>query len=943
MATATKRTDAGLSFGPFNLRTGERLLTREGARVELGARALEILIVLTSTPNEIVSKQTLLSRVWPDVVVEEGSLRFHMNGLRKALGDGRGDARYITTLPGRGYCFVAPISEPDGASVKTAHPAHANLPARPAAMVGRDEDVGRLSAQLTASRIVSIVGPGGIGKTTVAIAVGHGLNEAFDGAVLFVDFGMLSDPDLVASGVASMLGLAAGSGDMLPALMAHLRDRRMLLILDTCEHLIDAIATLAARIAEAAPQVHILATSRESLRINGERVYRLDALACPPDEPDMTAAGVLAFPAARLFIERAAESGADVAIADADARVVASICRRLDGVALALELAARRVETCGLAQTAALLDQHLTLRWQGARTAPPRQRTLRATLDWSFGLLTEPERAVLRRLAVFVGHFTLDAALEVITGAALDRATAFDAIDSLVAKSMLATQPIGAMMRYRLLDATRDYALEIATDDSERSEMAVRHAAYFRQWLEQFGADWPGLSTGAERAPYFAALNNTRAALEWCFSAEGNVAAGVQLAAAAAPVFLAMSLLPECRRWSRQALLALDEPNRGEREEMRLQIGLGISSMYTGGSSEESHAALTRGLELAEKRGDRVEQFHLISQLHSFHRRAGDFDRMLAVALRGEAVADEMADPIGLMTAHALLGLSYHLIGAQAKARAHLETALAPATASNAPEARRFGFPHERARIVLARTLWLLGFPDQAAQLARETVAGFATLEPVTIAIETLWGGCTFRWCGDLTTASECIDRLIWHAERQALTPYQAVGHGLRGQMLIQQGDVETGVELLRSALATLAAERSELYATELSGTLALGLAMTGHPDQALAIIDKTIARHERHGELFLPELHRIRGEVLEKTPDERGAESAFRRAIELAEQQSALSWRLRAAMSLARLQLRQGRGGKAREALAETYVCFSEGFETADLKTARRLLETLS
>jgi predicted ATPase len=947
MVSAIDHAGNGLSFGPFTLLAAERLLTKEGAPVELGARALDLLMALTSTPNEVVSKKDLIARVWPDVIVEEGSLRFHMTGLRKALGDGQDGARYIETLPGRGYCFVAPVSRAsgprDGAPVAAAHFQPANLPNRLSRMVGRDEDVLKLSAQLTASRFVTIVGAGGIGKTTVAVAVGHHLSAAFAGAVLVVDLGMLHEPNLVATGVASMLGLPVGADDARPSLIASLRDKRILLILDTCEHLIDAVAALVACITAAAPQVHILATSREALRIEGERVYRLDPLACPPDDPGLTAEAVRSFPAAQLFMERAAASGANLEIGDAEARIVATICRKLDGLALAVELAAKRVESCGLSQTAALLDQHLTLRWVGSRTAPPRQKTLQATLDWSFGLLSQQERLVLRRLAVFVGHFTLDAALEVVTSKTLDHSTVFEAIDSLIAKSIVATHPIGAMMRYRLLDTTRSYALEISLDETERTELAVRHAAYFRRWLEQFGADWPTLSTGTERAPHFAALNNVRAALEWCFSAEGNIEVGVGLAAAATPVFLAMSLIPECHRWSQRALLALDDTIRGGSEEMHLQAGLGISSMYTMGSSEQSHAALTRGLELAEKFCDPVEQFRLIGQLHSFYRRAGNFDRMLAVAQRGEAVANEMADPIGILAAHSLLGLSHHLIGNQVEARAHLEAALAPAPASNSAKARRFGFHYERPRIVLARTLWLLGYPEQAVQLARKTVDGFAAIEPVTIPIALLWGRCAFRWSGDLASAKECIDRLISKAERHALTPYQAVGYGLKGQVLIQQGEIETGMELLRGSLATLSAERYELYATELNGSLAQGFAMMGRLDQALLTIDKTIAQVMRHGELFMPELQRIRGEILEKTADERGAEEAFCRSIELADQQSALSWRLRASMSLARLQFRQGRREEAREVLSETYARFSEGFDTADLKAAERLLATLS
>jgi DNA-binding winged helix-turn-helix (wHTH) protein/uncharacterized membrane protein len=297
-----------LSFGPFHLVASKRLLTNDGNAVELGSRALDILLVLLATPNELVSKRDLMSRVWPDVVVEEGSLRFHIAKLRKALGDGRNGARYITTLPGRGYCFVAPVSRagsvPDEASVHGVDFPHANLPSRLSRMVGRDDDVLRVSAQLNASRFVTIVGSGGVGKTTVAIAVGHHLIAAFAGSVLFVDLGMLGDLSRVAPAIASLLGLSVQSDDTTPNLIAYLRNKRMLLILDTCEHLVEAVATLASSIIDAAPQVHILATSREALRVESEHIHRLDALACPPDDPGLTAAVVQLFPAVQLFVER---------------------------------------------------------------------------------------------------------------------------------------------------------------------------------------------------------------------------------------------------------------------------------------------------------------------------------------------------------------------------------------------------------------------------------------------------------------------------------------------------------------------------------------------------------------------------------------------------------------------------------------------------------------
>ena len=357
MMTPTTLAREVISFGPFSLATSERLLAREGAPVELSARALDILIALLSRPNEVVSKSDLLAQIWPDATVEEGSLRFHIVNLRKALGDGRDGARYITTLTGRGYCFVAPISRSSDqgqalqgktlAAAAASFP-HANLPGRLIGMVGRDDDVLKLSARLNATRFVTIVGSGGVGKTTVAVAVGHHLIEAFSGAVLFVDLSMLNDPVLVATAVASMLGLSVQSADVAPSLIAYLRDTRIFLILDTCEHLIEAVAALASTIFMAEPQVHILATSRETLQVEGEHVYRLDPLACPPDDAGPTAAVAQTFSAPKLFVERAVASGAHLDFSDAEAAIVVSICRKLDGVALAIELAARRVEAYGL-------------------------------------------------------------------------------------------------------------------------------------------------------------------------------------------------------------------------------------------------------------------------------------------------------------------------------------------------------------------------------------------------------------------------------------------------------------------------------------------------------------------------------------------------------------------------------------------------------------------
>lgn len=951
MTTAAVQTKDGVSFGPFHLVANERLLTKAGAPVELGARALDILVVLISAPNEVVSKKDLLSRVWPDVVVEEGSLRFHIASLRKALGDGQDGARYITTLPGRGYCFVAPVSPTGGAGddgpVVAAHFPHANLPSRLGRMVGRDDDVLKLSARLNASRFVTIVGAGGVGKTTVAIAVGHHLVDAFSGAVLFVDLGMLGDPGLVTTAMASMLGLSVQSNDATPNLIAYLRDKRILLILDTCEHVVDVVASLAASIIDAAPQVHILATSREALRVESEHIYRLDALAYPPDEPGLTAAMVQTFPATQLFVERAVASGARLEVSDAEALLVASICRKLDGVALAIELAARRVESYGLQQTAALLDQRLTLLWLGSRTAPPRQKTLQATLDWSFGLLTELERVVLRRLAVFVGHFTLHAVLEVVTSATLDRATVLGAMDSLVAKSIVATRPIGAMVRYRLLDTTRAYVLDIRIDEAEAADLSVRHAAYYRRWLEQTGIEWPNLATGEERTPHFAAINNVRAALEWCFGTDGNADIGIGLATAAAPVFLAMSLLPECHRWSERAIFALDDAALGGLDEMHLQAALGVSLMFTRGGRDAARVALERSFAIAGERGDALDQVHLLGPLNMFHLRTGNFTAALQFARSCSAIAATLEDPVAIALAHVILGISLHLRGDLAEARTELEAALDRGPRSQRTTTIYLGFEGKiLARAILARNLWLQGHPDQAMACARQAVEEAAAMDhSLTLAIALVWAISVFLWTGDVKSAEAYIDMLIARAESHSMAPYLLVGRGFRSEVAIRRGDAAAGVEGLRSSLQKLHAAPYELLSTELNLSLVGGLAAIGQVDEAIALIDESLGQVETNGNrLYLPELLRVKASLLLQLPESsrNEARACLMQALELSRDQGARAWGLRIAIDMAALMAGAGEIEGARALLQPVFEQFVEGRDTADLKAAARLLATL-
>ncbi|MGD0108556.1 MAG: winged helix-turn-helix domain-containing protein [Rhodopila sp.] len=954
MPEPVERTGGKIEFGPFTLAPAEQLLTRGGVAVSIGTRALDILIALVSCANEAVSKRDLIARVWPDVTVSENSLRFHVVSLRKALGDGVGGARYITTVTGRGYCFVAPVTAFNQAQNDTPAPdvpgnvPRANVPSPLARMVGRADGVRTLSGQLVATRFVTIVGAGGVGKTTVAVAVAHYLTNCFAGVVAFIDFGSLSEPGLAAFSLASLLGLSVQSEDPTLGLIAYLRDKRILLILDNCEHLIDATAPLAARIFAGAPGVHILATSREALRVEGEHVHRLAPLSFPPDDSGLTADAALTFPAVQLFVERAEASGARLALTGADAKIVGGICRRLDGVALAIELAAARVGTYGLEQTAALLNERFALVWSGQRTAPPRQQTLKAMLDWSYELLSDLEQKTLCRLAVFVGDFPLDAALAVSTSADLDQNHVLGALDNLVAKSMVATNRDGTIMRYRLLDTTRAYANEIGLDAADRAGLAARHAAYYRRWLAQPESGRPGSPESVERTISLADIGNVRAALEWCFGLSGDAEIGIGLAVAAAPAFFSMSLPIECQRWSERALLALDDATRAGREEMQLQATLGMSLLFTHGPCEEARVALTRSLAIAEEREDALTQMRLLSPLYILHTRSGNFYEAKRYSERASAISRTILDPAAVAFGDCCVGVALFYVGELAGSRVALEEALRAGPGSQRSSIKNFGFDYYNLSSVgLGLTLWLLGHPAQAVERARQAVRDAAGMDrQVALSIVLMWAICVFLWAGDLQSAEEHTDWFISRAESHSLAPYIAIGRGFKGELAIHRGNAKTGVEILQACLVDLHAVRYQALITPFSSSLAQGLAATGRYAEGITLIDQTIRQVEINGNLYyMPELLRVKGGLLLSMPRPAGedAEFCFMRSIQLSRRQGALAWELRTSIDLAASLASRGLTENARTLLRPVLEQFVEGSETADLKAAQRLLATLA
>ena len=480
-----------LLFGPFRLLPHQRLLLEGDKSVRLGSRALEILIALLERPGELVSKNELMARVWPNTFVEAANLTVHIAALRRALKDGQSGNRYLINIPGRGYRFVAPVRsetvEPSPSQSGAACISY-NLPTSLTRLIGRCDVIKKLLEHLPNQRLVTIVGPGGIGKTSVALAVAESLTSKYDDGVCVVDLASLNDASLVPCAIADLLSNRNSTEYSLPDfensladLLTSLADKRMLLILDNCEHVIGATAQIAIDVLRRAPSVQILATSREPLRVEGEHVHRLSPLESPTPSISLTATEALAFPAVQLLVTRTAAHFGEFDLDDANAAIVAEICRKLDGIPLAIVFAAARVAAMGVRGVAAGLKDQLQLLTGGHRNTHPRQQTMCATLDWSYRLLTEVEQSILRRISIIDGSFTLRAATAIAADCGQSESEITDHILELVAKSLILADMCGVEPRLRLLETTRAYALRKLAESGEHDNIALHHMEHDRK------------------------------------------------------------------------------------------------------------------------------------------------------------------------------------------------------------------------------------------------------------------------------------------------------------------------------------------------------------------------------------------------------------------------------------------------------------------------------
>ena len=591
-----------LCFGRFRLDLARREVLAGERSLRVGDRAFQILCLLAQANGALVSKDELMTRVWAGASVAESNLQVQISNLRKALDPERTGVSCIVTVPGRGYRLLGARDAEwlaDGTPAEPPSASPSNLPRLAHALVGRERDAAETEALLAAHRLVTLVGAAGVGKTSLSLQVGAEVLARFPDGARFVDLAPLDRPELVGETMAAAFGLPVhGERPATDAIAAFLRSRRVLLILDNCEHVIAAVAKLADAVLKTCPGVVLLATSREALCVAGEHAYPVPLLDVPPRSTNLTAAEAMEHSAVRLFVERAASALGRFSLTDETAPIVAEICRRLDGIPLAIELAAPRLKVLKPEALQARLDGQLQLLTAGSRTAVPRQQTLRAAIEWSYALLSEDEQAMLQSLGVFAGSFTLEAAAAVATGASVEAPDVFNALAGLVDKSLVVSLADDGENRYRLLESTRAFALEKLPAGSYAA-LARRLCEHMAIVLERADRAWNTTPQADWLAAYEPDLDNLRAALGWSLGPDGDPALGVYLVSHTDWLWRELSLVQEQRRWFELALRFVDDATSPP-VEARVCLALGWSP-HNGDRRRLSHNL--RAIELMKQVG----------------------------------------------------------------------------------------------------------------------------------------------------------------------------------------------------------------------------------------------------------------------------------------------------------------------------------------------------
>ncbi len=801
------------AIGPLELDAEALVLTRDGAPMALGARGVAVLAVLASRANEYVPKTVIMDTAWPGLVVEEGNLNVQISLIRRTLALVPGGGSWIETLARRGYRFVGPVTEIGSRSVApvAADRGRTNLPESSTSFVGRERELAEIKQRLPATRMLTLTGTGGIGKTRLALQAAAEVHDAYRDGVWFVDLAPLRDAALVPSALAQVLRLKEAAGQpLLTTLCNHLRTKQILLILDNCEHMLDACAQLAEALLRETAQVTLIATSREPLHLKCERVHPLSALPLP--DPKGDAQSIARSDAVQLFVERARQQRPHFDLREERARAVALICVRLDGIPLALELAAARVAVLPVEEIVRLLDQRFRLLTSGGRELP-RHQTLRAMIDWSYELLDGAEKVLFARLSVFAGGWTLKAASEVCSGESIAKDDVVYVLIRLIEQSLVVADDDGD--RYRMLETVREYAREKLVISGGANAVRERHRNFF---LALAVNAEPNLA-GPEQATWLQRLederDNLRSALEYCLVAASGSDAGLRLCSALHWFWIMRGYRAEGLDWCVRVLGIEGSDKRAPERAMALQAA-GILAYHLGDfpaarAYHEDSLAIAR--ELSDQKGMARAAISL-GNLRSFQ---GDHAAAKVLCEEALAISRNLGDP--WLTQQSLNGLANVAgnMGAHSMAQSLYEESLAIA--------------RERAdRVRIAILLNNLGY----SKFQQGEYSAARALHEESLAIRRELkdpGGIAYSLSG-------LGDVALQHGD------YSAAGAFFKDALCIRRelGDKMGIAELLEKQAAVIGAIGDALHAAHIGGAAErlreeIGYPLT--PDERL--------RHDRH------------------------------------------------------------------------------------------------
>ncbi|MFZ3485721.1 ATP-binding protein [Sphingomonas sp. 3-13AW] len=856
--------DAAFVFGSFRLVPGRHVLLKGARPVKIGGRALALLHLLVMKAGTEVSKKELMEFAWPKVFVDDQNLKVHIRSLRRALEDTLPHPTYIATVVGRGYQFVSAVQVERVHAADLDHSyeqAEQSLPAAPH-LIGRDGDVAAISRSLGETRLVTLVGAAGVGKTSLAVAVAHTWGAQFPDGVYYVDLTVTDDQAMVSHLIASSIGVRGDPGDVGTAIADHLRDRRSLIVLDNCEHVIAATAAFAQQMIDAKIRSCLLTTSREPLGVATEKLQRVEPLPFPASPGEMTASQVLEYPAVGLLAIRARES-ADYHLSEGDALVAAQLCKALDGIPLAIEVAAAQLDHFSLEQLHASIGRSLYA-FPHRGGAHARHRTLQATLDWSYRLLSEEEATLFQLLSVFAGSFEWNDVTHMARLVQYDPYQTTTALGSLVAKSLLAADILDDRISYRLLESTKRYAAQVLSSAPISWNANRHHAQLVLAVFQQAAAEWRSTDSVAWRARYGPKVGDLRKALDWCFGDAGDASLGVDIAVAAIPLWNEQSSFVEQLL---QVARALEQSPPGIDKAFQ-KAALAHARAYmmnlARAPRSETTRAWDRAVELAEQSGDLGRRLRAMFGKSVFLIYSGRNNEAVELIHQFLALAHAAGDRGSIHDGERLLALPEMHLGKLVQVRTKLEQ-LAEDLQQGVPPSRTTRYRQERSVSIhstLTFSTWLTGHQDRAIVMMDAMVSTVDAVGGLHNIISLVALPIAF-WSGDRDRVRQYLSTLERGPEGENIRLWEPVRR-FYSAAAADSAEPSARISMMRSALDELVSDRILLRTPMYAGILAEALLNASRVAEARDAIATALALCEETQELWCrPELLRIRAAVL--------------------------------------------------------------------------------